>query len=67
MVRKKSPIKGKDRFLRAYSNVPLGVRKEIILVIDHKPITWDVAFIEIDNDTDKGKEILRKLIDLELI
>jgi len=67
MARKKAPIKGKDRFLRAYSNVPLGVRKEIILVIDHKPITWDVAFIEIDNDTDKGKEILRKLIDLELI
>ena len=67
MAGKKVAIKGKDRFLRAYSNVPLGVRKEIILVIDHKPITWNVAFVEIDNETETGKRILKKLIDLELI
>lgn len=62
-----SALKGKDRFLRAYSNVPLGMRSEIILLIDGKPITWDVAFIEINKNTKTGEKILKKLIDLELI
>lgn len=61
------PLKDKDKFLRAYSNMPLGVRSEIILVIDNRPITWNVAFIEIDNDTKMGERILNKLIDLGLI
>ncbi|HLD85077.1 MAG TPA: hypothetical protein VI968_00820 [archaeon] len=64
---KEDALENKDRFLRAYSNVPLGMRNEIILLVDDKPITWDVAFIEIENSTGKGKEILKKLIQLELI
>ncbi|MFH1472079.1 MAG: hypothetical protein ABIF85_04205 [Nanoarchaeota archaeon] len=62
-----APLKGKDRFLRAYSNVPLGVRNEIILVIDGEPITWNVAYIEINKNTKPAERILKKLIELELI
>lgn len=64
---KTSQIKNKDIFLRAYSNVPLGVRNEIILLIDKKPITWDVAYIEINKNTPTGERIISKLIELELI
>lgn len=60
-------LKEKDRFLRAYSNLPLGLRSEIILVIDNEPITWNVAYIEINKNTKKGESILEKLISLELI
>lgn len=67
MSSKAASLKGKDRFLRAYSNVPLGMRSEIILVIDGKPITWDVAFIEINKNTKTGEKILKKLIGLEMI
>jgi len=58
----------REKFLKIYANLPLGVRQEIILVLDNnKPITWDVAFFEIDNDTDLSKIILGKLEKLELI
>ncbi len=57
----------RERFLKIYSNIPLGLRKEIILVIDGEPITWNVAYIEVKNDTEKGKKILKKLKELEII
>lgn len=58
----------KEQFLKVYANLPLGVRKEIILVLnDHGPITWDVAYIEVTNDTALSKIILTKLQELEII
>ena len=52
----------REKFLKIYANLPLGVRQEIILVLDDRgPITWDVAFIEVDNDTELSKIILEKL------
>lgn len=51
----------KEKFLKIYSNLPLELRKEIILVLDKKPITWNVAFIEISNNTKKASIILKKL------
>lgn len=53
--------------MKVFSNLPLGIREEIIAVIDDKPITWNVAFVEIDQDTDKGKEILKKLKEMKII
>ncbi len=57
----------KENFLKVYANLPLGVREEIILVIDDSPITWNVAFIEVNSDTEKSKMILEKLAQLEII
>lgn len=57
----------KEHFLEIYSNIPLGVRREIILVIDDKPITWNVAYIEVSEDTALGKEILLKLANLGIL
>jgi hypothetical protein len=57
----------KDRFFKAYANIPLNLRKEIVLVIDKEPITWSVANNEINHDTEKGEKILSKLIELGII
>ncbi len=53
--------------MKVYSNLPLNLRKEIILVINKEPISWEVAHNEIINNTSLGKGILRKLAELNLI
>jgi len=58
----------KQRFYKIFSNLPLNLREEIILVIPQRgPITWQVAYLEVDNDTELGKTILEKLSDLKII
>lgn len=57
----------RERFLKIYADIPLNIRKEIILVIDEEPITWNVAYIEIYNKTKKSVIILKKLNALEII
>lgn len=61
----------REKFLRAYANLPLNARKEIILVLEEnnikQPITWEVAYLEIKNNTLRSEEILEKLEKLELI
>ena len=57
----------RDRFLKIYSDIPLNLRKEVVLVIDKEPITWNVAYIEISNKTEKSKKILKMLAELKII
>ena len=66
--------KKKARFLMVYQNLPLNERKNTILILEDKkekpskkPISWDIAYIEIDQETKRGEEILNKLIELDLI
>lgn len=56
-----------SQFLKIYANLPLNQRDEIIVVLDDQPLTWNAARIEIQNDTDKGKEIIGKLIRLGIL
>jgi len=56
-----------ERFMKVFSNLPINVRKEIIVVIDDQPITWNVAYNEIKHNTELGKQILKKLIELDVI
>lgn len=57
----------KERFYKAYNNLPLGIRDEVILVIKDESVTWKVARLEIDNNTPLSKEILEKLAELKII
>lgn len=57
----------RERFLKIYSNLPLGIRREIVLVVDGEPITWNVAYVEVFNDTKKANAILKKLKGLDII
>ncbi len=58
---------GKERFFKVYANIPINLRKEIILLIDEKPISWDVAYLEIKGDTAIGQKILNSLLKLDII
>ena len=59
----------RDVFFRFYANLPLNLRKEVVLDLKEKggPITWDVAYREIKAQTELGNEILGKLIELKFI
>ncbi len=57
----------KSRFLKVYANLSIDLRREIITLIEDKPITWNVAYEEIEKETKLGKEILKKILELELI
>ena len=58
----------KERFLKIYANLPVNLRSEIIAVLpDVGPITWNVAYLEISNDTKLGKKILEKLSNFKII
>jgi len=57
----------KAKFLKVFSNLPLGLREDVIAVIKGKPVTWNALFVEIDQDTRNGKEILNKLKEMEII
>ncbi len=60
-------MKNRENFLKIFADLPLGVRKEIILTLDDQPITWNVAFTEINANTSQSKIILEKLEKLGII
>ena len=52
----------REEFKKVYANIPLNIREEIILVLKDKgPITWNVAYLEINQDTELGNKILKRL------
>ena len=56
------------KFEKIFSNLPEKVRKEdIIVVIDEKPYTWNVAYLEIKNKSELGNRILKKLKNMKII
>lgn len=58
----------RDAFFRFYANLPIGVRREVVLDLpDRGPITWEVAYKEIKIDSSLGKIILGKLFELGFI
>lgn len=58
----------KENFLKVYANLPLGLREDIVLVLDGRgPITWNAAYLEINNNTELSQAILEKLTDLKII
>jgi hypothetical protein len=57
----------RENFLKVYANIPLSLRDEIILVFEDKPLTWNVAYLEIKANTNRGTKILKELRGLKLI
>lgn len=57
----------KTKFLKVYANIPLNLRSEIVVVIDNQPLSWNAAKIEIENDSQIGKQILEKLVKMQLL
>lgn len=57
----------RESFLRVYANIPLGLRDDIILVFESKPLTWNVIYLEVKANTDASGKILKELKELNLI
>ncbi len=55
------------KFLKIYADIPESIRSDIIIVVDKKPYSWNSAFIEIKDNTQLGKKILKILEELEII
>lgn len=61
-------LTSKEKFLKIYANLPLNIRDEIVCVLPEKgTISWNVAYLEIKNDSGFATEILKKLVDLKLL
>ncbi|MBS3094530.1 hypothetical protein J4474_02595 [Candidatus Pacearchaeota archaeon] len=57
----------KERFLKAYSNLPDIIRGEILVVVDDKTYSWNSAYFEIKNNSKIGEVILKTLDELDII
>jgi len=58
---------GVERFRKVYNKIPGAEHKFTIVIIDGKEINWDIAKNEIENNTELGNKIEKKLIELEII
>ncbi|MDE1966585.1 MAG: hypothetical protein KGI45_00725 [Patescibacteria group bacterium] len=58
----------KERFFRVYANMPVGLRDQVVVVMpDVGPLTWNAAYVEVNNGTKLGDAIVEKLIELKII
>ena len=57
----------KSRFYKTLANLPLGVRDEIVLVINKQAMTWNVIKLEVDTDSKLSKEALKLMDELKLL
>ena len=61
-------MEGKDRFIKVYSNLPINLRNEVILVLPKfGTITWNVAYLEVNGETELSQIIISNLIELKII
>lgn len=51
----------RSKFLKIYANVPEDLRGDILIVVDGKSYTWDTAYLEIKDNSELGKKILKAL------
>jgi len=55
-------------FKKVFANLPEKIRNEdIIFVMNKKPYTWNAVFLEINNSTQLGIKMLKKLKELKII
>ncbi len=53
--------------MKVYSSLPLEERKLPIVVIEENPVNWNMAYIEVKNNTLLGRKIGEKLVELKII
>mgnify|MGYP001611203030 CR=1 FL=1 len=60
-------MEGAEDFFKVYSGVPIDERKMAVVVINKQPISWNLAYQEIKNDTIRGNKILKILKELRIV
>jgi len=63
-----SNLSPREKFLKIYADLPVGVRSEIIAFLPKVgPLTWNSAYVEISQNTPLSGEILKELDEMEII
>ena len=61
----------RESFLKTYANIPLALRDETILILKDetidRPISWNVAYLEVKTNTELSEIILKELRKLDFI
>lgn len=57
----------KTRFYKTIADLPLSTRDDIAVVVDEKPLSWNVMKIEVDCNTEVGKNGLKILDKLKFL
>ncbi len=57
----------KAQFIKVFASIPLPLRKEITAVVNDKPITWEVAYLEVNNNGANAKVILKQLKEIGVL
>ncbi len=58
----------RENFLKTYANTPINLRGDIILVLDKLgPVSWNAAYIEVEQKSEISETILKELKALDLI
>ena len=60
-------MKEKEEFFKIHANLPIEERSNVVVVIDKQPISWNIAYLEIKNNTSLGQKILKILRELNII
>ena len=55
------------KFNRMFANIPIPLRQEIVAVVDDQPMTFNVIYLELKNNTKMGYEALEQMIRLEIM
>jgi hypothetical protein len=67
-IKMENSLSLKEKFLKIYADLPLGLRQEIIATLKSQgPLTWNSCYIEIINNSPLSNEILIELNELEII
>lgn len=59
--------KKREKFYQVYADLPLGIRDQIVVVVDDEPMTWRALKLEVDNNTQAGKKGIQKLFSLGIL
>ena len=54
-------------FHQAYANIPLGLRREIVAVVDGEPMTFHVIHLELQNKTVMGWKAVDQMVRIGIL
>jgi len=58
----------RSKFLKILAKIPHKIRsEEVIVIVDDGPYTWNNAAIEIKNNTEIGRKIIKTLKEMEIL
>ena len=60
-------MEDREEFFNVYSNLPIEERKKVVVILKGEPVSWNLAYHEIKNDTKKGQMILKILKELDIL